>query len=311
MDSKKLKILTNVLGPAYKSNNEYLFTCPYCKHHKRKFSVNVAKGYYKCWVCDTRGKNIYRVIRRFGNHHDKASWREFTDVVDFNKLEDLFAEEVEEKQVLEMPEHFVSLANKDIPPTGFAARNYLRKRGIDKKDIVWWKMGYCASGEYEGRIIIPSFDEEGDLSYFVSRSYDKRFYPKYKNPPVSKNIVFNDLFVDWSSDIILVEGVFDAITAGRNAVPILGSTLNQNSVLLRRIVKEDAGVYVALDPDAKMKELEIIKTLLDFDIEVWKVDIGDNEDVGSMNKGQFQKCLKNATLITSDNYLLLTLAMSI
>ena len=119
------------------------------------------------------------------------------------------------------------------------------------------------------------------------------------------------MFVDWSSDIILVEGVFDAINAGRNAVPILGSTLNQNSVLLRKIVKEDAGVYVALDPDAKKKELEIIKTLLDFDIEVWKVDIGDNEDVGSMNKTQFQKCLENATLITSDNYLLLTLTMSV
>ena len=44
------------------------------------------------------------------------------------------------------------------------------------------------------------------------------------------------------------------------------------------------GVYVALDPDAKKKELEIIKTLFDFDIEVWKVDIGDNEDVGSMSK---------------------------
>jgi len=271
----------------------------------------VAKGYYKCWICDTRGKNIYRVIRRFGNHHDKAAWREFTDAVEYDKLEDLFAEKIEEKQVLEMPPGFVSLANRDFPPTGFAARNYLRKRGITKEDIVWWKMGYCASGEYEGRVIIPSFDEEGDLTYFVSRSYDKKFYPKYKNPPVSKNIVFNDLFVDWSSDIILVEGVFDAITAGRNAVPILGSTLNQNSILLRRIVKEDAGVYVALDPDAKMKELEIIKTLLDFDIEVWKVDIGDNEDVGSMNKEQFQKCLKNATLITPDNYLLLTLTMSL
>jgi len=81
--------------------------------------------------------------------------------------------------------------------------------------------------------------------------------------------------------------------------------------LLRKIIKEDAGVYVALDPDAKKKELEIIKTLLDFDIEVWKVDIGDNEDVGSMNKEQFQKCLKNATLITPDNYLLLALAMSV
>jgi len=172
-------------------------------------------------------------------------------------------------------------------------------------------MGYCSGGEYEGRIIIPSFDDEGDLNYFISRSYDRSYYPKYKNPPASKNIIFNDLFVDWSSDIILVEGIFDAINAGRNAVPILGSTLNQHSVLLRKIVKEDAGVYVALDPDATKKELEIIKTLLDFDIEVWKVDLGDYEDIGSMNKEQFQKCLENATLITSDNYLLLTLTMSV
>jgi hypothetical protein len=145
----------------------------------------------------------------------------------------------------------------------------------------------------------------------VSRSYDRAFYPKYKNPTASKNIVFNDLFVDWTSDIVLVEGVFDAIVAGRNAVPLLGSTLSQSSVLLRKIVKKDAGVYIALDPDAKKKELEIIKTLLDFDIEVWKVDIGDNDDVGSMNKEQFQKSLENATLITPDNYLLLTLAMSV
>lgn len=109
----------------------------------------------------------------------------------------------------------------------------------------------------------------------------------------------------------MVEGVFDAIVAGRNSVPLLGSTLNQNSVLLQNIVKEDAGVYIALDPDAKTKELEIIKTLLDFDIEVWKVNIGDSEDVGSMDKQQFQKCLESATLITPDNYLLLTLAMSL
>jgi DNA primase len=308
---KKLKILTNVLGTHYRSNNEFLFVCPYCTHRKRKFSVNIDKGYYKCWVCDTRGKNLYRVVRRFGTNHDKARWRELTSTIEYDKLEDLFAEKVEEKQILEMPEGFVSLANKELPPTGFAARNYLRKRGISKQDIVWWKMGYCSSGDYEGRIIIPSFDDDGDLNYFVSRSYDRKVYPKYKNPPASKNIVFNDLFVDWSSDIILVEGVFDALVAGRNAVPVLGSTLTYNSSLLQKIVKEDAGVYVALDPDAKKKELEIIKTLLDFDIEVWKVDIGDNEDVGSMEKERFQKCLENATLITSDNYLMLTLSMSV
>jgi len=50
---------------------------------------------------------------------------------------------------------------------------------------------------------------------------------------------------------------------------------------------------------------------LNFDIEVWKVDIGDNEDVGSMSKQNFQKCLNNATLITTDNYLMLTLSLSV
>jgi len=311
MKDKKLKILVNVLGSPYRTANEFLFKCPYCDHYKRKFSVNLDKGYYKCWVCDTRGKNLYRVVRRFGTNHDKSQWLELTSEIDYNKLEDLFADKIEEKQILKMPEGFVSLANRDVPPTGFAARNYLRKRNISKQDIVWWKMGYCSQGEYEGRIIIPSFDEEGDLNYFVSRSYDRAFYPKYKNPTASKNIVFNDLFVDWTSDIVLVEGVFDAIVAGRNAVPLLGSTLSQSSILLRKIVKKDAGVYIALDPDAKKKELEIIKTLLDFDIEVWKVDIADNDDVGSMSKEQFQKSLENATLITPDNYLLLTLAMSV
>lgn len=311
MKDKKFKILSSILGSYYRSNNEFLFYCPYCKHHKKKFSVNIDKGFYKCWVCDTRGKNLYRVVRRFGDHHQKSQWLELTAEIDYDKLEEFFSEKIEEKQILEMPEGFISLANRDVPPTGFAARNYLRKRGITKQDILWWKMGYCSKGEYEGRIVIPSFDEEGDLNYFVSRSYDKAFYPKYKNPPASKNIVFNDLFVDWTSDIVLVEGVFDAIVAGRNSVPLLGSTLNQDSLLLRKIVREDAGVYIALDPDAKKKELEIIKTLLDFDIEVWKVEIEEYDDVGSMGRSQFQKSLEKATLITSDNYLLLTLVSSV
>ncbi len=79
------------------SKDEYLFACPYCKHHKRKFSVNVEKGYYKCWVCDTRGKNIYRVIRRFGTNTDKSQWRELTTEINFDQLEDLFGEKIEEK----------------------------------------------------------------------------------------------------------------------------------------------------------------------------------------------------------------------
>ena len=119
MKEKKLKILTNILGSFYKSRNEYLFQCPYCNHHKRKFSINLEKGYFKCWVCDTRGKNLYRIVRKFGDHHQKQTWRSFTAQTDYSKLEDMFGAPLETtNQVVELPGEFISLANKDIPPTG-------------------------------------------------------------------------------------------------------------------------------------------------------------------------------------------------
>ena len=104
---------------------------------------------------------------------------------------------------------------------------------------------------------MPSFDDEGDISYFVARSYNGDSY-KYKNPRVSKNITFNELYVDWNSDLIIVEGIFDALVAG-NAVPILGSTLRADSKLIREIVRHDTPIYIALDPDARDKENKIIK----------------------------------------------------
>ena len=36
-----------------------------------------------------------------------------------------------------------------------------------KQDIIKWKIGYCFSGEYRNRIIIPSFNDNGDCSYFT------------------------------------------------------------------------------------------------------------------------------------------------
>ena len=56
---------------------------------------------------------------------------------------------------------------------------------------------------------------------------------KYLNPPVSKNVVFNELYVDWDEAVVIVEGVFDAITVGQNGIPILGSSLREESKLFK------------------------------------------------------------------------------
>jgi hypothetical protein len=122
--------------------------------------------------------------------------------------------------------------------------------------------------------------------------------------------VFNELFINWNEDLVLVEGVFDALVAG-NSVPILGSTLRSNSDLVRKIVLNDTPIYVALDPDAREKENRIIQTLLRYDVELHKIDVSDYEDIGSMPAEVFQERKNNASFIDRDDYLLLNLLSAV
>ena len=305
------RILNEVLGYFKESGQELLFKCPSCNHHKRKLSVNLDKNAFKCWICDYRGRNLRRLVRRYGSYVQLSKWDKITNRFDLANFADLFMDQSdrEEEIKVELPQEFRTLTSKDRPLISNPAFRYLRERGLSKDDILKWKIGYCYEGQYRNRIIIPSFNDDGDTNYFIARSYSGDSY-KYKNPRASKNIVFNELFIDWDQDLVIVEGVFDAIVAG-NAVPILGSTLRADSRLIQKIVYNDTPVYIALDPDAEAKERKIIQTLLKYDIELYKIDVSGYEDVGSMPKDIFERRKQQASFIDNDNYLLMNLLMAI
>ena len=124
------------------------------------------------------------------------------------------------------------------------------------------------------------------------------------NGPGNKDIIFNDLYLDWSAPVTLVEGVFDAIGAGDNSIPILGSTLRKDSKLFQKIADKGVSVYLALDPDAEKKALHIARSLLEYGIEVYKVDVSPYKDVGEMTKEQFQYRKKKAEIVSNDTFLL-------
>jgi DNA primase len=296
----KSSLLSNALGEYYKAGNELLFYCPFCKHHKKKLSVNLNTNNYKCWICDVRGKNVRRLLKTRLSYSQLYEWDKLNNVIDLNQLdEDLFDDKHQVvKELVELPKEFISLANPNLPITTKFAYKYLQDRGITKQDIVMWKIGVCLSGEYQGRVVVPSFDLNGDCDYFVARSYGNSF-PKYMNPKVSKDIVFNELFIDWNKDVVLVEGVFDAMKA-ENAIPLLGSTLNEKTTLFNKIIHYDPVVYIALDPDAETKSNDIINKLTRYDIQVYKVDVSGFEDVGTMTKNQFLQRKEEAKLITDD-----------
>jgi len=84
------KILHETLGNYIDKDAELLFACPACNHHKRKFSVNLDKHVYKCWVCDYRGRNIRRVIRSHGTYNQLQKWDAISNRSDLERFADLF-----------------------------------------------------------------------------------------------------------------------------------------------------------------------------------------------------------------------------
>ena len=292
MHRKKIKLLEEILGSYHKSRDEFLFFCPFCKHHKKKLSLNIGKNAWKCWVCDRNGKSIGQIVKKFGNNSQLSAWDQYSGY----NFADLHEEE--EQAPITLPPEFQPLVkNKDLQ--SYAAKKYLLSRGLDELDMLKWRIGYCASGFYRNRIIVPSFNIQGELNYFIARTYIDDWMT-YKNPEVSKDIIFNELMIDFRKPVTLVEGVFDAINA-ENSIPLLGSTLKEDGVIFNKVVNSCQEIYLALDPDAEQKENKIANLLISYGIEVYKVPIEPYKDVGSMTGEEFEK-RKEKSIVESKDY---------
>ena len=300
--SDKLSIIKNILGSPHSEGQELLFHCPYCRHHKKKLSINLTRDVFKCWVCNAKGRTR-RLVRRFGTFLQLQTWDDLVQTPDVVKFRDFFnnTTEVEPKTSIELPKGFRSMVTS-WPEDSHPAYQYLFSRGLSQSDINRWKIGYVENGFWGGRIIVPSFNDDGELNYFVGRSYCNH-ERKYMAPKINKNIIFNELYVEWDEDVILVEGVFDAFKA-YNSVPILGSTMSESSKLLKKIVENDTPVFVALDWDAEKKARKLMRLLMEYGVELYKINTRGIEDVGAITKEQFLDLKKTASLINPDTYIL-------
>ena len=258
------------------------------------------KGVFKCWICDYSGTKVSQLVRRYSPSY-YADYRQLEGEIDIAKYDTIFSEHIPDPpQIIDLPENFQTLTGKKTKIKARALK-YLYSRGFTDKDILIWKIGFCNYGEYQDRIIIPSFDDEGNVNFFVGRSYTNDWM-KYKNPQVSKNIIFNDLNINWNDDVVLVEGVFDAMKC-KNAIPLLGSTIREESKLFQKICKKKPTVYIALDEDAKEKQFGISKKLRDYGIKVMSIDLTGYSDIGEMPQETVEQRKQNADIVSDLDYL--------
>ena len=181
---------------------------------------------------------------------------------------------------VKLPEEFIPMAFLKSDSLSYKhAKNYLEKRGITEDDIIKYSIGYCVDGDYGGRIIVPSYDSNGNLNYFVARSFYNSPL-KYKNPPAPKDTVIFDLYINWNMPVVLCEGVFDAMAIKRNAVPLLGKTVQET--LLKKLINSTKEVIVCLDSDAQDTIYKVTEKLLRHGIKVSRVNLteGDPSDLG-------------------------------
>ncbi len=179
--------LTGVLGSHLTlKGNELAFYCPFCNHHKPKLQVNTETQKWHCWTCNSGGKKLTSLLKKLDVDRKTISIiREIYGDSNYNpQLED-----ADTKVFISLPKEFISLSEvpKGFNPEYKHAINYLTQRGITEKDIVKYNIGYCKEGLYARRVIVPSYNSDGSLNYFVSRSYYPEEKMKYKNPPISKN----------------------------------------------------------------------------------------------------------------------------
>ncbi len=251
-----LELLQDVLGEInahYPNKGQISFDCPVCSYDikgldkgdgKGNFEVNYHQGVYKCWACsetfNTHG-SLNKLFLKWGDKRNKSTWELIGG--DFIKKSEKKYKDVK------LPREYISFnkGNKLTIPYK-EAYNYLRKRNITDKIINKYSIGYTTQGEYSGRIIVPSFDENEQINYFVSRSYVNH-KNKYKNPEAEKDkIIFNEHLIDWEEDVYLVEGVFDMFFL-ENSIPILGKSLSDK--LWEKLYNNcKKNIIVCLDGDA-------------------------------------------------------------
>lgn len=242
-----INVLDAVLGIGTSlKGNEQSHHCPFCHHHKKKLQINLTTQKWHCWVCNSKGRRIASLLRKL--NADQAA---------LDKIYGIYGDEgvnyeAEEEQIeLKLPEEFKQLyyRPKSINPIYNQARSYISRRGISSDDLIKYNIGYCESGLYGGRVIIPSYTIDGKLNYFVARSFYDNERMKYKNPPVSRNVIMFENHISWEEPIVLVEGVFDAFSVKRNAIPILGKFIPKKlmDAIFQRGVTD---LYLMLDNDA-------------------------------------------------------------
>lgn len=252
---------------------EAVYFCPFCSHYKKKLEVNVETEEWHCWICNSAGRSVWslfkklRVSDQLFDELSKVSPRPYRTPI----------EDKEEYRAL--PDGFVPLSKPSNTDEYGHAMSYLEDRNVSMDEIIRYNIGYCATGLYGRRVVVPSYDKESNVNFFAARTYYEDSSYKYILPTWSKDVVGFELFVNWNEPITLTEGTFDAMAIRRNAIPLFGTHL-MLAIKLAVIQNHVKRINIVLDNDALVKAVNMYQRIEDLqvgDIDIHLIKLEDKD----------------------------------
>ncbi len=300
--SKLKSILDKALNETGKTRKtgDVKYHCKKCNHHKAKLEINLDSGEFHCWVCHFRGSNVIDLLK--GSTSNKSYIDEAKLVLkeagkqikDWDRV--LKTESSPKDLSLKLPDGFISLTESKKDKYWRSCFNYAVKRNFSPIDMLRHNMGYVKSGPYLNRLIIPSYDRDGNLNYYSARSYEDKVYLKYLNANVPNHtLVGFELLIDFKQPINLVEGALDAVTLGYNTIPLFGKNLS--SLLKQRIVENKTPeIRIILDDDALNEALQMSEYLIKMGLRVKLVRL-NGKDPNSLGRFKTQEIIEDTKFL--------------
>ena len=307
---KLLQLLESVLGKGKPTSGDNIaFFSPFVSHYKPKLEINInttsqGENTWHCWISDKKGRSIVTLFKQL--NLSKEKFEQLNKVIESSKYR-IDTTSTTKQSVLQLPEEYRPLWIQKNTPDYKNAIHYLKGRGISIFDILKYRIGYCESGEYSGKIIIPSYDCTGQLNYFVSRAFYKADTQKHKNPKISKDVIGFDLLINWSQPIILCEGAFDAIAVKRNAIPLFGKIIQP--ALQKKIIEQRVrNIYIWLDADALKNAISIAEKFMSEGLNVYFIQL-KSEDASELGFKRINEIIENTDVLTFERLMQLKMDM--
>jgi len=257
-------------GRLRRADTQLLFNCPFCKRNdgSKKFEVCIEGehiGYSNCWRCNVPSKSLGSLLRKLNSpsYLREKLFKLSGEIRTYRKSG--IIEKIEEK--LSLPSGFISLSRPTNTQEYKNAIKYLKKRNVLIDDIIRYNLGYCEDGEYQNHIIIPSYDSNNELNFFIGRQYYDNDVYRYRKPNRDMNIIGFENMINFNEDVNLVEGVFDAFAVRKNAIPLFGKYPSKK-LQEKLIFKGVKRVNIILDNDAMDDAVKNCEKLIRYGINV-------------------------------------------